>query len=171
MTSAIADGHVTNLKTLLDPRHRYPVVQSVLHHLNVSNMLSLRMVCKAFDWIPAHLAATNFNLNSHLKGFVLEPNRFRQHMRDCDAFISRGFALNFFVRGCLQVLYLDVFVENGQKAESFEQHVTEEEGYVLSAVQVPSSDPDENVLRSVPLMDKFEADSWSDTQHHFASKS
>ncbi|KAF6793755.1 hypothetical protein CMUS01_16066 [Colletotrichum musicola] len=141
MTSAIADSHVTNLKTLLDPRHRYPVVESALQHLNVSDMLSLRMVCKAFDWLPAHLAATFFNLNSHLKGFVLEPNRFRQHMRDCDAIISRGFALNFFVRGCSQVLYLDVFVENGQKAEIFEKHLMEEEGYVTSTVQVPSGDP------------------------------
>ncbi|KAE9571039.1 hypothetical protein CGMCC3_g12971 [Colletotrichum fructicola] len=151
MTSAIADGHGTNLKTILNPRHRYPVVESVLHHLNVSDVLSLRTVCRAFDWIPAHLAATFFNLNSHLKGFVLEPNRFRQHMRDCDAIISRGFALNFFVRGCSQVLYLDVFVENGQKAERFEKHVTEEEDYVRSAVQLASSDSDENIQSTVLL--------------------
>ncbi|KAH0421637.1 hypothetical protein CcaCcLH18_13316 [Colletotrichum camelliae] len=151
MTSAIVDGHVTNLETLLDPRHRYPVVESVLHHLNVSDMLSLHMVCKAFDWIPAHLAATFFNINSHLKGFVLEPNRFRQYMRDCDAIISRGFALNFFVRGCSQVMYLDVFVEYGQKAESFEQYVTEEEYYFRSAVPVASSDADESIHSTVLL--------------------
>ncbi|KAK1657767.1 hypothetical protein BDP55DRAFT_698806 [Colletotrichum godetiae] len=95
----------------------------------------LQMVCKAFRWLPARLRGALFNLNAHLRGFVLEPDKFRQRMQDCDAIISRGFALNFFVRGCSQTLYLDVFT----------QYITEEESYVTSSMQDATDERDRDI--------------------------
>ncbi|KAK1503864.1 piwi domain-containing protein [Colletotrichum costaricense] len=115
----------------------------------------LQMVCKAFRWLPARLRGALFNLNAHLQGFVLEPDKFRQRMQDCDAIISRGFALNFFVRGCSQTLYLDVFVQNGQKAESFTQYITEEESYVTGSVQDASDERDRDI-HSILLLQNLE---------------
>ncbi|GJD04357.1 hypothetical protein ColKHC_13182 [Colletotrichum higginsianum] len=44
--------------------------------------------------------------------------------------ISRGFALNFFVPGCLRTPYLDVSLETGPRAEHFARYLRLEELYV-----------------------------------------
>ncbi|KAE9568026.1 hypothetical protein CGMCC3_g15866 [Colletotrichum fructicola] len=56
-------------------------------------------------------------------------------MRDSDAIISRGFALNFFVRGSARSMFLDVFVQRGQPAEHFLRYLEGKELYTISSVQ------------------------------------
>ncbi|KAF4880985.1 hypothetical protein CGCFRS4_v016011, partial [Colletotrichum fructicola] len=111
----------------------------------MSDVHMLRMTCKAFSWLPEHLPTILFNLSSHLTAFVQDPNRFREYMRDSDAIISRGFALNFFVRGSAPSMFLDVFVQRGQPAEHFLRYLEGKELYTISSVQDANDGQSEDI--------------------------
>ncbi|KAK2053471.1 hypothetical protein LY76DRAFT_597811 [Colletotrichum caudatum] len=113
----------------------YPILSCFLSCLTASDVYSLQRVCRAFRRLPAHLGTVCMNINVHLRAFVSDPTAFRVYMGKHDGLISRGFALNFFVPMCSQTPYLDVFIEEGGKADSFAQYLESEEQYAITQYQ------------------------------------
>ncbi|KAK1996465.1 hypothetical protein LX36DRAFT_112723 [Colletotrichum falcatum] len=136
----------------------YSVLSSLLSYLTASDVYLLQRVCRAFRWLPTNLGTVCMNINNHLRHFVANPIAFREHMGKHDGLISRGFALNFFVPACPRTPYLDLFIEQGFKADSFAMYLEREEQYGITQGELDNETDTEVHTHGITVLYNAERD-------------
>ncbi|RTE68648.1 hypothetical protein BHE90_016973 [Fusarium euwallaceae] len=121
---------------LFDPKKYYPVLEVLSLYLTIADFLVLCRVCKGLDGLKDCMLRKISNVNTQLKDFVDDPPMFRSKLGNYGALISGPFALNLLELGQWRVLYLDVFIKDGDNADHFTKYVRENEKYENDSPEV-----------------------------------
>lgn len=114
---------------LLNP-YAFPIITDQLEaDLNAAELLVLSQTTKELGGLRDYTLKRAGNVDARLKDFVKDPQLFRCYLGDHNALISGSFALNTFEMGRLKDHRLDIYVEDGPKADHFELLIREREGY------------------------------------------
>ncbi|KAH7019802.1 hypothetical protein EDB80DRAFT_701551 [Ilyonectria destructans] len=114
---------------LLNP-FTFPIVYDELKkYLNAAELLALSQTSKELGLLRYYTLKKAANVDGRLKDFVHDAPLFRSHLGHDNALISGSFALNVFEMGGLKVRKLDIFVQDGPKADHIMFFVSETEGY------------------------------------------
>ncbi|KAM3498599.1 hypothetical protein MY10362_008089 [Beauveria mimosiformis] len=106
--------------------------------LTLPDLIALQGVSRHFrDGVREH----RFNLNIFLKDFIHDPTPFRCQLGKADALIIRGAALNFLETQHRQFKYLDLLVEDGDKAQSLIDYLCTSEFYAIRAESTQTPPP------------------------------
>ena len=115
--SQVARSQEPNLKYLL--KNVTPVQDAILGYLTIKDILSLRLVARAFSNVYSIATHAHMNINHGLKTFFSDPVAFRNVQARCNAIITGLFVLEFLSRGHIQAptngkVKLRLLVEEGR---------------------------------------------------------
>lgn len=114
---------------LLNPFVFPTVYDQLKKYLNTAELLVLSQTSKELGLLRYYTLKKAANVDARLKDFVHDAPLFRAHLGRDNALISGSFALNVFEMGGLKVRKLDIFVQDGPKADHIMFFVSEHEGY------------------------------------------
>ena len=112
------------LSALLDPDAYYPIFIRLCEVLSIAEIIALTRTCKKFQNLYQTLLPLQWNVDRTLQRFVTDPRRFRQEMGKHDALISGGTVLQYFERVVWKESDLDIYVQDGPKAEAMAHYVS-----------------------------------------------
>ena len=109
----------------------YPIFKRFCDLLSIAEIVALTRTCKALSNLYRYLLPMHWDIDKNLRRFVDDPYRFRSQMGKCDALISGSFAVQFFERVTWTASDLDIFIQEGNRANAFKEHLIKIEGYAL----------------------------------------
>ena len=117
--------------TFFDLFKFYPIFNQLCQYLPIREIINLTRTCRALSNLYQTLLPQQWNVDRSLLRFVQKPRGLRAQLAKCAGLISGGFAVQFFERVHWPDSTLDIFVEQGEKAQQLELYLREHEGYRL----------------------------------------
>lgn len=116
--------------SLLDFFRAYPILEQLLKHLRIVDVITLTRTCEPLSHLYQTLLELKpWNVDHDLLRFVKDPRGLREQLGKHDALISGSFALQFFERVCWEESDLDIYVEQGEGATQLTRYLKKVEGY------------------------------------------
>lgn len=110
----------------------YPFFNKLCEHLSIAEIIALTRTCKKYADLYQYLLPIQWDVDRGLRRFVRDPCGFRSQMAKTDALIGGTFPVDFFTRTSWKPCHLLVFVEHGERADTFQRYLLDEEGYDIS---------------------------------------
>ena len=123
----------------------YPAFDRICSMLAIAELISLTRTCKQLSSLYQGTLKKHWNIDKRLERFVQDPKGLRSQMAAHNALISGSFAIQFFERVNWNEADLDIFVEQYEDAEEFQQYLCEREGYRFEREQGEDSEVYENM--------------------------
>ncbi len=133
------DAGATTPKTnLIDVLSIYPICDRFLPELDISDLLSVRLLSKRLlPNITSH-CQKRWDINRRLKRFVDYPTEFRTELGNANTFISGSFAIQFFDNVLWEGSDLDVYLkDDGKGASALAHYLITKEGYTRVEEKLP----------------------------------
>ena len=114
-------------------RHRcYPFFIRLCEHLSIAEIITLTRTCKKYADLYQYLLPIQWDVNRGLHRFVRDPCGLRSQTAKSDALIAGSFVVQFFERTSWKPFDLDIFVEDGECANTFQRYLLDKECYGFS---------------------------------------
>lgn len=117
-TKAAAGRRSPLFKFLLDQSQYWTVFESVYKHLDARDVVMLSRTCKDLSTFYSDLIPRKWNIDQRLSQFVADQKSFRSELGQTEALISESFAIQFFMQLRWPDASLDIFVKEGENADS-----------------------------------------------------
>ncbi|KAG9640619.1 hypothetical protein KCU95_g6726, partial [Aureobasidium melanogenum] len=109
---------------------RYNIVfNNIYQRLDIKDVISISRTCKKLSSFYRNMLPCRWNINQRLARFVNDPKEFRSRLAKADALISGTFALLFFAQLYWLDSGLDIYVQQGSKADALIRYIGEDKSY------------------------------------------
>jgi hypothetical protein len=114
----------------------YPIRDRVCFYSSVGAIITLSRTCRQLSQTYQDLFSTQWNIDSKLSRFIVDPHKLCCQLRDSKTVISGSFAVQLFDRAIYHDSDLDIFAQHGDHVKGFDEYLTSAEGYQLAYIRV-----------------------------------
>ncbi|KAG9519766.1 hypothetical protein KCV07_g4760, partial [Aureobasidium melanogenum] len=105
------------------------VFDNIYQRLGIKDVIAVSRTCKRLSSFYRNMLPCQWNINQRLARFVDDPKEFRSRLGQADALISGTFALLFFAQLYWLDSGLDIYVQEGSKADALIRYIGEDKSY------------------------------------------
>ena len=120
----------------------YPFFMRLCEHLSIADIVALTRTCRKYADLYQYLLPNQWDVDRGLCRFVRDPCGLRSQMAKTDALIAGSFVVQFFERTSWKPFDLDILVEHGECANTFQRYLLDKEGYEFSNTASNGYEPD-----------------------------
>lgn len=127
--TGLNDRHTKQATNIFDILSIWPILDNVCARISFRDLRNLRISSRQFSQSYETVLKHQWNINSLLKHFVGNPDRFRAAMAHHNAIISANAAFYFFYRCRCKMDCLDIYIKGDCSPAAFAQVLCDEEDY------------------------------------------
>lgn len=132
----------SSFMSVFDRHMCYPFFIRLCEHLSIAEIVALTRTCKKYADLYQYLLPIQWDVDRTFRRFVRDPCGLRSQMAISDAFIAGSFVVQFFERTSWTPFDLDIFIEVGECANTFQRYLLDKEGYEISNSEESEYEPD-----------------------------